>query len=129
MNKFSGQSCKRSVQVLSFGQAPQALYLLHVDADTTAAGPPVGAADDISSMCSAHFQLAPSGAVPALAAVFDAAVQIRTLGKLLMPLVQLQHRRQHTNGLLCCIRTAATSVLHRNEAQRLMHQGSCTACT
>lgn len=72
------------MQVLSFGRQPRALYLMSVNGGgggaaawqphaVTAVGANGGAAAESHTM-------PPRGAVPILAAVFDAAVHIRTLG-------------------------------------------------
>jgi hypothetical protein len=71
--------------VLSFGRPPRALYLMSVDGGgggaaawqphaVTASGANGGAAAETQTIL-------PPGAVPLLAAVFDAAVHIRTLGE------------------------------------------------
>jgi hypothetical protein len=67
------------VQVLSFGRPPRALYLMSVKGagGGAAAWQPHAA----NGGAAAESQMPPPGAVPILAAVFDAAVHIRTLGK------------------------------------------------
>ena len=70
--------------MLSFGRPPRALYLMTVDSGGGGAAawqPPAVTASGTNGGGAAESQmiLLP-GAVPVLAAVFDAAVHIRTLG-------------------------------------------------
>jgi hypothetical protein len=67
--------------VLSFSRPPQALYLLHVaDGNTAAPALHASIAGGAEGANLARLESAGPVAVHALAAVFDAAVQIRTLG-------------------------------------------------
>ena len=98
-------------QVLSFGRPPRALHLMSIDGGGGGAAawqPHAVIGFGSNSGAAAESQtIPPPGAVPILAAVFDAAVHIRTLGKLTRALSSLV--ASHVYDTLCQTRTGIAS--------------------